>query len=381
MNELPKTIECGALPKGLYRPSYKDLKTGEVKESAVIWCRYYRNGKKVRVSTETDNPKEAERFRYRCVGGKRVVTTALQRTRFEDLAKLVCEDYEITGHRSLKRIKQAFAHLRAFFDSDLARDIGTDRINKYIKFRRDEHAGNATINRELCALRRSFKLAAQSDPPKVDHVPPFPRLKEPSARKGFFEREQLDAILPLLPEYLRAPMFTAFVTGWRCASEVLTRKRSHLNLQAGVLRLDPNETKTGEPREFAVRLVPELCEVLERQLATTRALEVQTGTVIPWLFHHNGKPIKSYERAWHAARQKAGLANRLVHDFRRTSARNLIRGGVPTSIAKQVTGHKTDSVFERYGIVDKSMRDDAVAKLAAVLESDRQKPVKVASLS
>ena len=40
------------------------------------------------------------------------------------------------------------------------------------------------------------------------------------------------------------------------------------------------------------------------------------------------------------------------HDFRRTAARNMIRGGVPQSIAMRVTGHETDAMFLRYDITD-----------------------------
>jgi integrase len=377
----PADPQKDELPEGLYRPRYKDPKTGEVRESAIIWARYYRNGKKIRVSTETTSVREAKRFRVACVGGRRPVTTAVRRCDFEDLAGLVVGDYEITGHRSLRRVKQALAHLRCFFDGWLARDIGTTAISDYIKFRRGEHASNATLNREICALRRGFRLAAKVEPtPMVDFVPGFPRLKETSIRKGYFERHELDAVLAQLPEHLRAPMFTAFVTGWRVPSEILTRRRSHLNLQTGVLRLDAHESKTGEPREFPVNEVPELRKVLGAQLENTRALELKRGRVIDWLFHRNGQPIRHFYASWHKACAAAGFAGKIPHDFRRTAARNLIRGGSAIQVAKLITGHKTDSVFERYGIIDKRLRDEAAAKLAVVLESDRVAAPKVAVL-
>jgi integrase len=362
------------LPEGLYLPTYRDPKTGEMKESATIWCRYSRNGVKHRLSTETSIVREAVTFRDNCRGGKKPVTRATRATTFEDLAALVVENYEIKGFRSLKRIKQALAHLRGYFDIDLARTIGTDRLNGYVLYRRGERASNATINRELAALRRGFNLAAQCDPPKVEHVPYFEHLHEASARKGFFEREQLEAVLPHLPEYLRAPMTVAFITGWRTPSEVLTRQRKHLNLDAGVLRLEPNETKTGEPREFPINVIPELRGILKQQLEATRAYELANACVVDWLFHNRGGQIHSYYRAWHKACAAAGLAGKIPHDFRRSAARNLIRGGVPTETAMKLIGHKTAEVFRRYGIVNQSMLEDAAAKLAVILQADQQRP-------
>jgi len=272
------------LPEGLYYPTYRDKATGELRRSSIIWCRYYRNGKKIAVSTETDNLRKAVKFRARCVGGDKPITTALARTTFEDLAKLVTQNYELKGFRSARRIKEAFAHLREFLEFDLARDIGSDRLAQYVESRRKQKASNATINRELSGLRKGFRLAAQADPPKVDRVPHFELLQEANARKGFFEREDFDAVQVHLPHYLKAPLLVAYITGWRLASEVLTRKRSHLNLTTGVLRLDP------------------------------------------------------------------------------------------------ITGHKTDSIFARYAIVDQSMIDDAATKLALILRADQQRPQKVAGL-
>ena len=100
-----------------------------------------------------------------------------------------------------------------------------------------------------------------------------------NVRKGFCTRAQLDALLGHLPAPLRPPIRVAYITGWRIKSEVLSRQAHHVGLDAGWLRLDPGETKTGEGRMFP--LMPELRAILEDQLAQTRALERETGRIIP----------------------------------------------------------------------------------------------------
>ena len=54
----------------------------------------------------------------------------------------------------------------------------------------------------------------------------------------------------------------------------------------------------------------------------------------------------------------------ILHDFRRMAVRNLQRAGVPRSVAMKMVGHKTESVYRRYAIVDKAMLRDAAIKLA-----------------
>jgi len=64
-----------------------------------------------------------------------------------------------------------------------ALDITTDRVREYISQRQTENASNASINRDLSALKRMFSLAVQAG--KLSSKPYIPALDENNARQGF----------------------------------------------------------------------------------------------------------------------------------------------------------------------------------------------------
>jgi Phage integrase family len=204
-----------------------------------------------------------------------------------------------------------------------------------------------------------------------------------NTRKGFFEREQFDAVLKHLPEHPKPVAETAYITGWRVHEELLTRQRHHVDIKAGWLRLDPGETKNRKGRNFPV--VPRLREVLRAQIERTEARQRAEGKIVPWLFYRDGKPIKNFRRAWITACVNAGLgkkitapngklikkiATRIAHDFRKTACRNLERAGVSRSDAMEMVGHKTEAIYRRYAISDEKSLKEAGAKLAALHDED-----------
>jgi integrase len=71
---------------------------------------------------------------------------------------------------------------------------------------------------------------------------------------------------------------------------------------------------------------------------------------VEFVFHRRGKPIKDYYTAWRAACKRAGVADRKIHDLRRTVVHRLEWAGVPRETAMKLTGHETDAVYGRYAI-------------------------------
>jgi len=140
-----------------------------------------------------------------------------RKVKYTELIEMIKDDYRANQRKSLKRVEGCLRHLTAFFGSFRALDITTDRINRYIKVRREE-AAPATIQNELAILKRMFNLAVQAG--RLPQRPHVPSVKVNNARQGFFEAGDFKVVLSHLPEYLRGPMEFAYLTGWRVRSEV-----------------------------------------------------------------------------------------------------------------------------------------------------------------
>ncbi len=145
---------------------------------------------------------------------------------------------------------------------------------------------------------------------------------EPTA-PGFNEPSQYSALVQNMPDYLKPVIRTAYITGWRIKSEILTRQKHHVDLNACWLRLEPGEGKSSEGRNF--RLIPELREVLAEQPERREAQERATGQIHSMAVSQRAE---SFRKAWTSACKRAGIAGKIPHDFRRTAVRNLERAGV-----------------------------------------------------
>jgi hypothetical protein len=102
-----------------------------------------------------------------------------------------------------------------------AADITTDKISAYQAAQKRAGYANATIDREIAALKRPFRLAHRAG--RITTVPHLDMLQEDNVPKGFFEPDQLKTLLKHLPEYLHPVFPVADMTGWRVKFETKTR--------------------------------------------------------------------------------------------------------------------------------------------------------------
>lgn len=347
----------------LYRKKHRGP-DGKWRQSALWTIRYRRNGKQFQEATGTTSKTKARDLLALREGDIRrgmPVAPAHYRVTFDEAMSAVVADYVANGKRSVDDVRSRIdLHLSPFFGGRRLTAITTDLADQYRVARMATGAAVASVNREVAILKRGFRLAHRAG--KVTTVPYLAMAEEHNTRTGFFEPEQVVSVVAHLPKDFQPIATFAYLTGWRWISEVLPLTWSQVDLQAEEVRLEPGTTKNGRGRTFPFTDgIREL--VLEQRIAHE---ELKAGgRICPFVFQSGGRPIPeaTFAKAWARARRAAGAPGRIMHDFRRTAVRNLVRAGVPDKIAMTLTGHKTRAVFDRYDIVSSSDLRDAAQRL------------------
>jgi integrase len=359
-------------------------------------------GKTVREATgERDYSAAMQRLtqRLREVDTSTFVEPEVRRIQVSELAEDFLRDYRINGRKSFDHAERRWRrHLAPFFGALRVVDVSSSVIGRYVDERLEAGAKNATINRELAALKRMFRLGYYASPPKVPRLPKFPHLQEDNVRTAFLDDEQYGRLTRAASElWLRALLEVAHVYGWR-KQELLNLRVRQVDLISRTIRLDPGATKNREGREAA------MTETVQALL--TECLRGKQGEDFVFT-RPNGRPVRSFRKAWAdlciAASvgrmlcrkceaqvsgekcQRCGAGGRdlkyeglILHDARRTAARNFRRAGVAEGVIMRIGGWKTRSVFDRYAIVSQADVVDALQKLEKRKDQDAREMKKAA---
>ena len=338
------------------------------KRGGVWWVRFYdRNGQRQEESARSGERQDAVdllKIREGEVASGATVSAKTGRFRFEDAAQDLLTEYQVNKRRSYRNMKNTIINgaLRPWFRGWRMATLTTSDIQRYVAERQTKGYANATINRELSALKRMFTLAIRAR--KLRERPYIPMLAENNVRQGFFERAQFDAVRNRLAPLYQAIVTIAYYCGWRINSEILTLEWRQIDRVAGVIRLEPGTTKNKGGRTFLYGELEEVKAAIDGLWARHQALE-QRGIITPLVFcRRRGQRVHTFWKRWRTAAEAAGCPGRIPHDFRRTAVRNLNRAGVPETVAMKVTGHKTRSVFDRYDITSEEDLAEASRKLS-----------------
>lgn len=107
--------------------------------------------------------------------------------------------------------------------------------------------------------------------------------------------------------------------------------------EKSTLILPGKSAKTNKPRKLVL-------EGIYREMITRRLSARRLDCHL--IFHRNGKPMGAFRKAWAGTRKKAGVSGLLFHDLQRTAVRNIIRADIDKTVAKKISGHRTDAIFD-----------------------------------
>lgn len=331
------------------------------------WIEYWSRGHQYRESGGKTEEQARKRLKARMkeIAGDKFIGPKEERVTVDELLNDLMTHLETKGAKAVSSFTSHLKPVRAFFGLDRAAEVTTARVENFIEEQLANRKARATVNRETGALKQAFNLAARRKPPKLTRVPYIPMLNEDNARQGFVEPSTFEDIASLLPEPVNDIARFAYASGWR-KSEVMGLRWESVDRASKEARL--RTSKNGRPRTLPLAGV--LSDVIERRWEARKFEKEEKGrkitAVSEYVFHAgDGAPLVDFKRSWATACKDAGAPGLLFHDLRRSAVRNMIRAGVPQSIAMRISGHKTTAMFIRYDITSEDDKREALERTQA----------------
>jgi len=262
-----------------------------------------------------------------------------------------------------RRDLDATAHLREHFADLPLASITRSPVKVYMDRRLGEGVASATVLRELAVLSAAFNYVRFELEWPVGNPVQGRKPKPAKGRIRWEPREGIEALITAaglepqaaghLPDFIRLAVNTGCRKG-----ELLWLRWSQVDLELGVIRLEAADTKTEEPR--GIPLTDEAREVLERRLAE-RNRHCPTS---PWVFaHHDGRRITDIKKSFATTCRRAGIEDFRVHDLRHTFASWLVMEGAPLTEVRDLLGHTTVRMTERYAHLAPDNHRSAIERL------------------
>ncbi|MGB7296274.1 MAG: tyrosine-type recombinase/integrase [Candidatus Aminicenantales bacterium] len=275
---------------------------------------------------------------------------------FTRLADTYIDDYAKVKKRSWKTdyylVKSS---MKPFFGTMTCTAIRSLDIERYVKHRLDEGVSKATANRCVQILRRMLNLAidwgylAENPANKVKLFSEKDNLKE-RVLTGDEELRLLDASLA----HVRPIIICALHTGMR-RGEILGLRWDQVDFGNGTIRVD--KAKSGKPRFIPINGT--LLGLLRRQQIE------HPGAEFVFPSFRTGRAFFKVDKAFKRACKLASITGLRFHDLRHTFASRLIARGVDIITVKELLGHSSVRITERYTHSLSEQRRQAVGQLDA----------------
>jgi len=225
-------------------------------------------------------------------------------------------------------------------------EIDESHINQVTNKLRNIRNSQASINRVLAHLRTLFRMA-KLEWKVLDRLPYIKLKKEKTHRLRVLTKTEENTLIQTLREIGNDPrsfgndiadlVMVLIDTGMRVGEALQLVFLEHIDLEQDVIQLFPEMTKSGEPRN-----IPMTKRV--RQILTDRSKKYRKGRLFPFKNYYISKVFRK-------ARKRMGLETDkefVPHALRHACASRMVRKGVDLYVVKDILGHSSITVTERY---------------------------------
>jgi integrase len=331
-------------------------------------------GKRIRKATQTANRKEAAALEAKWkleAHNQKHWGEAPTRT-FDELMLRYLQETASTK-RSAPRDVASARHLYAAFTGRDMQAIGVPEVRSYITTRKEAGVTPATINKELGLLSAAINYARKEWGWVLINPAQGRRLKEPEARLRWLTRAEAAALLRAAATIPKANHLADFITlalhtGCR-RGEMLGLEWRRVDLQRGLILLESEHTKAGRRRYVPINETARAALLSRARFRATHCPDSQ------WVFANRaGKRIGSVKHSFTSACKVAGIADFKVHDLRHTCAAWLVSAGIPLPEVRDLLGHRSVTMTEKYAHLEPANVRAAVLCLDGVTQKQHTAP-------
>lgn len=271
--------------------------------------------------------------------------------------------------KSAESVRLFVRQLRVSFAGRAMETLRGVDIASHIARRRADGVADSSINRELEVLSAAINHCRTTLEWGLPNPVNGRMLKEPEARVRWISHEEarqlLDAARASRSPYLADLLTLALNTGMR-REEMLGLEWRRVDFQAGLIHLEGHHTKNGKRRSVPMNKAARSA-LLAR--ANHRAEHCPDAA---WVFcRNNGDRIDDARKGFLSACAVAGIKDFRFHDLRHTCAAWLVSAGVPLSEVRDLLGHSSIVMTERYAHLAPERVRSAVAVLDEVTKESR----------
>jgi integrase len=268
--------------------------------------------------------------------------------------------------------------LGEYFKGAVMNDLSGRQIREYTAARVDAGVAAATINRELAALSAAINWC------NVDFEWALPNpvkgrtLREPEGRVRWLTRAEVEALCRAARAQKFGVVLECFIrlavnTGCR-KEEMLGLEWRRVDLVNGLVYLEGVHTKAGKRRSIPLN------EGALAAIKTMMAVRAEVAPASPWVFiRGNGERVVSLRAGFAQACETVGIKDFKIHDLRHTCAAHLISAGVALAEVRDLLGHSTVMMTERYAHLAPARVRDAVRVLDGLRDQGCSRTVHAAN--